>query len=73
MAGLADLQHQAGDLGDGLEEVVLLRVAVEHAVERLAELDELALGRRGQKQTNKQGIDVIGGKFYFLMSSPAIK
>lgn len=47
VAGLADLQHETGYLGDGLEELVLLRVAVEHAVERLAELDELTLRRTG--------------------------
>lgn len=44
--GLADLQHKAGYRGDGLEEVVLLWVAVEHAVESLAELDELSLGKK---------------------------
>lgn len=50
VAGLADLQHKTGYRGDGLEEVVLLRVAVEHAVERLAELDELALRRKGRRE-----------------------
>lgn len=50
VAGLADLQHKTGYRSDGLEEVVLLRVAVEHAVERLAELDELALRRKGWRE-----------------------
>lgn len=43
VAGLADLQHEAGYLGDGLEKVTLLGVVVEQAVQRLAELDELVL------------------------------
>ena len=45
---LADLQHQAGNLGDGLEEVALASVPVEHAVQRLAELDELSLGGKNK-------------------------
>lgn len=49
MAGLADLQHEAGYLGDGLEEVALLGVVVEHAVEGLTELDELVLWRETKK------------------------
>lgn len=43
VAGLPDLQHEAGYLGDCLKEVTLLAVIVEHAIERLTELDELAL------------------------------
>lgn len=46
MASLTDLQHESGDRGDGLEEVILLQVTVEHAVERFTELDELPLGEK---------------------------
>lgn len=48
MADLADLQHETGDCGNSLEELVLLRV--EHAVERFTELDELRLHKKEQRE-----------------------
>lgn len=46
VGGLADLQHEAGYRSDGLEEVSLLWVTVEHAVKRLTELDKLSLQKK---------------------------
>lgn len=43
LARLSDLQHQAGYHGDGLEELALLRVSMEHVRQGLTELDKLPL------------------------------
>lgn len=50
LAHLSHLQQQAGDGGSGVIELLLRGVLTEHAVQRLAELDELSLRRNTGKK-----------------------